>query len=301
MDYATLVEQDFQRQILFNNVKVYHDAGYKGKGWTLLNAEENSDHMPMTNKVVADYAPEVTRLNGVIGGRSSGDTLLDVYIMIDGVKYPFEEAIDKFKIKVITRSFSGSSSSAMLAYFRDVQKRKGVIFFCSSGNETGEIGCWARDNTAITVSAVKLRETGEIVLAYSQSPGEVDFSTFMARGKGTSAASPALAAQAILLLDKYGDFNQEECIEIFKKYSKPLWDPIKFGYGLPILPLEDTITIGGKTMIFKDIEETRWSKEAIDACVEQGILVGFEDGTFRPTETVTREQLAVVVQRILNL
>lgn len=54
-------------------------------------------------------------------------------------------------------------------------------------------------------------------------------------------------------------------------------------------------------MVFKDIEETRWSKEAIDFCVEKGLLVGFEDGTFRPTEFVTREQMAIILQRILNL
>ena len=44
-----------------------------------------------------------------------------------------------------------------------------------------------------------------------------------------------------------------------------------------------------------------WSKEAIDCLVKRGELRGFEDGTFRPTEPVTREQIAVILQRLINL
>lgn len=54
-------------------------------------------------------------------------------------------------------------------------------------------------------------------------------------------------------------------------------------------------------MDFKDVEKDRWGKPAIDFCVEKGLLVGFGDGTFRPTEPVTREQIAVILQRLINL
>ncbi|NDI35670.1 N-acetylmuramoyl-L-alanine amidase [Chengkuizengella sediminis] len=48
---------------------------------------------------------------------------------------------------------------------------------------------------------------------------------------------------------------------------------------------------------FKDISEERWSVDAIEEVVEEGLMVGFDDGTFRPTEPVTREQLAVILTR----
>ena len=51
---------------------------------------------------------------------------------------------------------------------------------------------------------------------------------------------------------------------------------------------------------FKDIGKDRWSKPAIDRCVNEGLLIGFEDGTFRPTEHVSREQFAQILVRVLD-
>ena len=51
---------------------------------------------------------------------------------------------------------------------------------------------------------------------------------------------------------------------------------------------------------FKDVEVDRWSKAAIDRCVTEGLFVGYEDGTFRPTNTVTREEFAQILVRILD-
>lgn len=50
--------------------------------------------------------------------------------------------------------------------------------------------------------------------------------------------------------------------------------------------------------IFKDVEVGRWSEDAIRKCVEMGIVNGFEDGTFRPTDAVTREQICVLFANI---
>lgn len=50
--------------------------------------------------------------------------------------------------------------------------------------------------------------------------------------------------------------------------------------------------------IFKDVDDTRWSATAITEAAADGIIKGFEDGTFRPTEPLTREQFAVLWQRM---
>lgn len=44
-----------------------------------------------------------------------------------------------------------------------------------------------------------------------------------------------------------------------------------------------------------------WAKEAVEWVKQTGLMVGFEDGTFRGTEPVTREQLAVVFKRFYDL
>lgn len=301
--YKELLEKDFARQVEFLNINKYHEAGYKGKSIVILNAEGAGDHREMTSKVITDYAPEATLLESLISVRTSGNKVLEATVTINGEKIDLEEAIDKYKIKVVTRSYGGGSSAkAYLNYLKDIQKRKGVIFFCAAGNDGNEgvTGIWTKDDTAIAVGAARILANKKIELYnYSSRGEELDFVTFLARGQGTSAASPGLAAQTILLLQKYGDFNQEEGVEILKCISADLGEPgddDKYGWGLPILPLTDKLEIlerlRGENMDFKDVEKDRWSKPAIDYLVSRGELKGFEDGTFRPSEPMTREQYA---------
>jgi spore germination protein YaaH len=51
---------------------------------------------------------------------------------------------------------------------------------------------------------------------------------------------------------------------------------------------------------FKDIEPGRWSYEAINVMTGAGIFRGFEDGTFRPEEAISRAQMAAIMDRLSN-
>ena len=48
---------------------------------------------------------------------------------------------------------------------------------------------------------------------------------------------------------------------------------------------------------FTDIPESSWAYQDIMACVEQGIVTGYEDGTFRPNDKVTGVQFVSMVTR----
>ena len=305
--YDELREQDFQRQIEFNNIKKYHEQGYKGQGITILNAEGSGDHQGMTSQVTKDYAPERILLEGNISTKVTNGKIEYCRVNLPNGAIELEEAIDKYNIKIITRSYSGTTPKVLLDYYKELQEYKGVIFVNPSANNPEADGVWSKYDTAITVSACKLKENGQIDVTHFGSKGEVDFTCFMAKGQGSSAASPALASKIALLINKYGDINQKEAVEILKSiaYKLPDVEDYKQGWGLPILPLTDKLEIlerlrGENMADFKDVEQDRWSKNFIKICVDEGLLQGYPDGTFKPGASVTREELAVVLVRLLD-
>lgn len=46
--------------------------------------------------------------------------------------------------------------------------------------------------------------------------------------------------------------------------------------------------------------EIHWAVKEIERIAKAGIMVGHQDGTFRPDEPVTRAQLAVIMDRALR-
>ena len=51
---------------------------------------------------------------------------------------------------------------------------------------------------------------------------------------------------------------------------------------------------------FTDVEPDAWYTDYIEAASRVGLIQGFEDGTFRPNENITRAQACVIVNRALN-
>ena len=45
----------------------------------------------------------------------------------------------------------------------------------------------------------------------------------------------------------------------------------------------------------------RWSEEDIRWCLEHGLLKGYPDGSFKPQQAVTREELAAVIRRLVEM
>nr|WP_284693510.1 C40 family peptidase [Anoxybacillus kestanbolensis] len=56
----------------------------------------------------------------------------------------------------------------------------------------------------------------------------------------------------------------------------------------------------GADVPFADVKETDAAYDAIEKLVVAGVANGYEDGTFRPKETVTRAQFAVFFYRAIN-
>jgi len=52
--------------------------------------------------------------------------------------------------------------------------------------------------------------------------------------------------------------------------------------------------------IFPDVETGHWAAGYINICVEEGIIRGFPDGSFGPSQTVTQRQLVALMLRLLG-
>ena len=50
-------------------------------------------------------------------------------------------------------------------------------------------------------------------------------------------------------------------------------------------------------MPFSDVKESDWYAKAVSWAESLGIVNGYEDGTFRPGDPITREQLAAILYR----
>jgi len=52
---------------------------------------------------------------------------------------------------------------------------------------------------------------------------------------------------------------------------------------------------------FKDIQENDWYNASILTAFEFGLISGFEDGTFRPQDKITREQAMQIIARAMQI
>ena len=51
---------------------------------------------------------------------------------------------------------------------------------------------------------------------------------------------------------------------------------------------------------FKDVKDTDWFAEAVKWAQSQGLIKGYEDGTFKANNLVTRQELAIIIERFLK-
>ena len=52
---------------------------------------------------------------------------------------------------------------------------------------------------------------------------------------------------------------------------------------------------------FTDMNDVEWAQEAVDSLCKKNILRGYEDGTFRPNEKITREEFVAIIVRYLGI
>lgn len=60
------------------------------------------------------------------------------------------------------------------------------------------------------------------------------------------------------------------------------------------------LTLGTTPLLASDYDN-HWAKDAINRCQARGIIKGYEDGSFRPSNQITRAEFAAILDRTLEL
>lgn len=63
---------------------------------------------------------------------------------------------------------------------------------------------------------------------------------------------------------------------------------------------KDTVGDGSGSSSFKDVKHTHWAADYIRAVVDAGWMTGYVDGTFRPSNAITYEEVASAVLKMLG-
>lgn len=249
---TTYYSEEVQKENRYCGVTAWNEAGYKGRGVVIWNMEQFTDHGCQTHDRVLDAAPEATVLNAFEDIEYDNGRLLKLDIWHeeweDGPekRYGLEEFIEKFNVKIINRSMSGSLASIEKVtdydrYWLELKKKYNLIMFNSAGNDAVK-----KDNSgdiSIIVQAGHLdEETGKPVRdGYSNltNPNSVVFTDFRGWNYGTSFSSPYLAGKTALLVEKFGNhITQEQVVEYWIHHAEDMDVPgfdERTGYGLPIL------------------------------------------------------------------
>ncbi len=67
------------------------------------------------------------------------------------------------------------------------------------------------------------------------------------------------------------------------------------------IPSEAAISAPQDVIVFNDVPDGYWAEPYIDALSSRGLIAGYDDGTFRPDQPVTRAQIANVVSKTFDL
>lgn len=320
------MEDILKWQLEVTGIKKYHDLGYKGKGITVLN-HETTDHGGKALSIIKEIAPEATFLEANVSQVSNSKQLLKYNWQINGNTYTFEEMMKKFKPDIISVSLAGEECKERDELIKPYIERGEVVFCNSTGNDgpkyeydkkSGIRGMYK--NIALMVGACYFHNSKDNIQIQSYSGRDeespnVDYVGFCWDWGGTSAACPFVAGQLALFMSRFGKMSQAQIKESLKPYCKDLGDEgydWVYGDGLIVLPDKLDIAIDNKEndseqeevlseMKFYDVPVDRWSYDEIKWANDIGLVTGFPDGSFRPTDGLTREQICVILKRFYEL
>ena len=174
-----------------------------------------------------------------------------------------------------------------------------LVFFSSNGRSISHVGIYIGANSFISsttsrgVSIASMNNTYWKPI-YVGAKRIINNSNGSTSGKYTDVLSSHFAFTAIEALSSQG---------VIKGFTDGTFRPNeKVTRGQAAAMINRVLKYTPKNMAsFKDVPATNSFATDIAAMKELGIINGFEDGTYRPYESLTRTQMAVIVARAFDL
>jgi len=336
---VNLLEEN-KRFLDFLGVTKFHEAGYfgergltaSGEQWDLNdynpdglcidpypNEYKNSTHAIETAKVFHQIAPkrklvQLPSTTNYIGG------VYDLKMITHALPVIKEMHIDT----MFTASVGSTDVKAMdtaldktkdyFTYFmsagNDNAKSYNRYLDCESIFGVGEYYLMYPSNTPSMAYESSVSEYVDFVAPSMISiPSDNGSYTF----SGTSCSCPVLAGMCALVndffIDKTGKpLSRANMYQFLKDYSIDIYTDgkdTKSGWGAVILPDPKDIDI--KKYAEVDITEYKdksaissWALSAVENCYNSGIMTGDANGNFNPQKAITREEIAVIINRLLE-
>lgn len=299
-----------------------------------LKDKQMSDEHPInTAATFFQVAPKahLFMLYSIDGSYGSGDNYNSKF---------FNESIEIIEKYNITNMFTSLNCSRHTKFFEDlknwyIKHPNFKPFWCAGNDSSKKYNPIMEIEEVIGVAAYTLMVNGTVNPAYYSSISDyVDFSApsmiylnpqatkpdaATYSNSGTSFSTPWLCGMSCLVddffIDKKGlPLTREGMIQFFKDNCKDIGDKgvdPKTGFGAVILPEPNSIDIDkyyniGRTNMstldkFKDKNDiSNWAKASVEWAVNTGILQGDDKGYLLPKAYLTREQMAVMLERFKN-
>ncbi|WP_010276312.1 S-layer homology domain-containing protein [Paenibacillus senegalensis] len=172
---------------------------------------------------------------------------------------------------------------------------------------------WAKEEIEQLASRLLIRGTGERHFSPDRAISRAEFAALLVRAVGASpdqAASPAY--RDVNSADWYHDAvkaaNASGLVEGFENGEfRPNSTITREQMAAMIIRAMDYLGVvndkaaGAGLERFSDHKAIQgWAREAVSQAAAAGIITGMEDGSFRPGDTATRAQAAVMLQRFLQ-
>lgn len=321
--YNEQLQETINEQNDYCGVTKWHEAGITGKGIVIWDRERHTEHGCTSRNRILDAAPNSNVYNAGMESETNGKELLKFKAMYQpecsGSKgyieeYKVEDFIKKFNIKIVSVSFAGSLAEYGKSNPRDkkwieLQKKYNLIFVDAMDND-GDVDIDVTDSACIHAMACSLVNGKPKRAHYSTTGTGNAFIDFVGVHSGTSFSCPYLAGKIALILERYGNhLTQNDILAYLKDHAVDLdkegYDRFT-GYGLVILddynevytfPDSGTIDPNNK---FKDVDSDSWYSKFVNYASDKGYMSGYTDGTFKPSNEITRAEMAAILYNLKN-